>query len=88
MIVDNLHIRILPGALSLIIFLLFVGLDFDLPLLDGFEIWKLRFGVCHEKVKWIPNFDGKPALRRKTTEGLVPSGFSTVVLSNFCSSTD
>ena len=41
---DHLHIHILPGVgLSIShIFLLFVGLGFDLPQLDGFEEFEAK----------------------------------------------
>jgi hypothetical protein len=64
---DYLNIDILPGVgLSIThIFLRFVGLDFDLPQLDGFEELKLRFDVCHKnKVKWMHSFNGNPVNRR------------------------
>ena len=61
---DNLHIHILPGVgLSIThFFLRFVGLEFDLPQLDGFEELEAKVWCVSKKGQWIHSLMESPLI--------------------------
>jgi len=59
---DKKHIHILPGVgLSITLFFILLALTSTCRNSMVSKSWKLRFGVCHENVNCIHNFDGNTA---------------------------